>query len=182
VPARRAAYWLPRAKSAQSKGEPDGEDTDQDHSAWIHGPRDHPRRLRRLGDGGGGYDWGWGSQEDDDSVATIQHALELGLNWIDTPAQYGFGHSEEVVGRVIAGLHERPYLFTKGGQPEGPARTTLQSLRRDSLRRELWTLRNPAVDGAIAGFRRRDQVDPIVAAANLELGERHRDDRRESMK
>jgi hypothetical protein len=62
-------------------------------------------------------------------------------------------------------------VFTKGGQPEGPARTTLQSLRRDSLRRELWTLRNPAVDGAIAGFRRRDQVDPIVAAANLELGE-----------
>jgi aryl-alcohol dehydrogenase-like predicted oxidoreductase len=87
--------------------------------------------------GGGGYDWGWGSQEDEDSVATIQHALELGLNWIDTAAQYGFGHSEEVVGRAIAGLDERPYLFTKGGQPAGPARTTLQSLRRDSLRREL---------------------------------------------
>jgi aryl-alcohol dehydrogenase-like predicted oxidoreductase len=87
--------------------------------------------------GGGGYDWGWGTQEDEDSIAAIHHALELGLNWIDTAAQYGFGHSEEVVGRALAGLGQRPYVFTKGGQPEGPGRKTLQSLRRDSLRREL---------------------------------------------
>jgi aryl-alcohol dehydrogenase-like predicted oxidoreductase len=87
--------------------------------------------------GGGGYDWGWGNQEDEDSIAAIHHALELGINWIDTAAQYGFGHSEEVVGRALAGLGHRPYVFTKGGQPEGPGRTTLQSLRRDSLRREL---------------------------------------------
>src|SRR2546429_4706475 len=87
--------------------------------------------------GGGGYDWGWGTQEDEDSIEAIHHALELGLNWIDTAAQYGFGHSEEVVGRALGGLHERPYVFTKGGQPEGPGRTTLQSLRRDSLKREL---------------------------------------------
>jgi aryl-alcohol dehydrogenase-like predicted oxidoreductase len=87
--------------------------------------------------GGAGYDWGWGTQEDDESVAAIHHALELGVNWIDTAAQYGFGHSEEVVGRALAGLGQRPYVFTKGGQPEGPGRTTVQSLRRDSLRREL---------------------------------------------
>ena len=87
--------------------------------------------------GGAGYDWGWGTQEDDESVAAIHHALELGVNWIDTAAQYGFGHSEEVVGRALTGLGERPYVFTKGGQPEGPGRTTVQSLRRDSLRREL---------------------------------------------
>jgi aryl-alcohol dehydrogenase-like predicted oxidoreductase len=87
--------------------------------------------------GGGGYDWGWGTQEDDESIAAIDHAIELGVNWIDTAAQYGFGHSEEVVGRALAGLDRRPYVFTKGGQPEGPNRTTLQSLRRDSLRREL---------------------------------------------
>jgi aryl-alcohol dehydrogenase-like predicted oxidoreductase len=87
--------------------------------------------------GGGGYDWGWGNQEDEDSIAAIHHALELGINWIDTAAQYGFGHSETVVGRALAGLDRRPYVFTKGGQPEGPGRTTLQSLRRDSLRREL---------------------------------------------
>jgi len=87
--------------------------------------------------GGGGYDWGWGTQDDEDSIAAIHRALELGVNWIDTAAQYGFGHSEQVVGRAIAGLAERPHVFTKGGQPEGPDHTTTQSLRRDSLRREL---------------------------------------------
>jgi aryl-alcohol dehydrogenase-like predicted oxidoreductase len=87
--------------------------------------------------GGGGYDWGWGEQDDEDSIAAIHHALELGVNWIDTAAQYGFGHSEEVVGRALEGLAERPYVFTKGGQPEGPGRTTVQSLKRDSLRREV---------------------------------------------
>jgi aryl-alcohol dehydrogenase-like predicted oxidoreductase len=87
--------------------------------------------------GGGGYDWGWGTQDDDDSIAAIQRAVDLGVNWIDTAAQYGLGHSEAVVGRALEGLGERPYVFTKGGQPEGPGRTTLQSLRRDSLRREL---------------------------------------------
>src|ERR687887_914039 len=87
--------------------------------------------------GGGGYDWGWGAQDDEDSVAAIRHALQLGVNWIDTAAQYGFGHSETVVGRALASLDKRPYVFTKGGQPEGPGRTTLQSLRRGSLRREL---------------------------------------------
>jgi aryl-alcohol dehydrogenase-like predicted oxidoreductase len=87
--------------------------------------------------GGGGYDWGWGSQDDEDSIAAIHRALELGVNWIDTAAQYGFGHSEEVVGRAVAGLNPRPYVFTKGGQPEGPARTTVQSLERDSLMREV---------------------------------------------
>jgi aryl-alcohol dehydrogenase-like predicted oxidoreductase len=87
--------------------------------------------------GGGGYDWGWGSQDDEDSIAAIQRAVELGVNWIDTAAQYGFGHSEAVVGRALVELEPRPYVFTKGGQPEGPDRTTLQSLKRDSLRREL---------------------------------------------
>jgi aryl-alcohol dehydrogenase-like predicted oxidoreductase len=87
--------------------------------------------------GGAGYDWGWGDQDDEESIAAIRRALELGVNWIDTAAQYGFGHSEVVVGRALAGLDERPYVFTKGGQPEGPGRTTIQSLRRDSLRREL---------------------------------------------
>ena len=87
--------------------------------------------------GGANYDWGWGAQDDEESIAAIHHALELGVNWIDTAAQYGFGHSEEVVGRALAGLSDPPYVFTKGGQPEGPGRTTLQILERDSLRREL---------------------------------------------
>lgn len=54
--------------------------------------------------GGGGYDWGLGSQDDEDSVAAIHHPLALGVNWIDTAAQYGFGHSEAVVGRALANL------------------------------------------------------------------------------
>jgi aryl-alcohol dehydrogenase-like predicted oxidoreductase len=87
--------------------------------------------------GGGGYEWGWGSQDDEDSIAAIHRAVALGVNWIDTAAQYGFGHSEAVVGRALVELDRRPYVFTKGGQPEGPDRTTLQSLKRDSLRREL---------------------------------------------
>jgi aryl-alcohol dehydrogenase-like predicted oxidoreductase len=87
--------------------------------------------------GGSGYDWGWGAQDDDDSIAAIHRALELGVNWIDTAAQYGFGHSEEVVGRALAGLHERPFIFTKAGQPEGPGRTTVQTLRRDSIQHEV---------------------------------------------
>ena len=97
--------------------------------------------------GGPEYDWGWGEQDDDDSIAAIHRALELGVNWIDTAAQYGFGHSEEVVGRAIEGLPERPLVFTKGGQPEGPNRTTLQTLKRDSLRRECeGSLRRLGVD------------------------------------
>jgi aryl-alcohol dehydrogenase-like predicted oxidoreductase len=87
--------------------------------------------------GGGGFEWSWGSQEDEDSIAAIHRALELGVNWIDTAAQYGFGHSEAVVGRAIAGLDERPFIFTKGGQPEGPGGATLHDLTRDGLRREL---------------------------------------------
>ncbi len=87
--------------------------------------------------GGAEYDWGWGRQDDEESVATVHHAVELGINWIDTAAHYGFGHSEQVVGRALAGLDPQPLVFTKGGQPEGPGRTTLQSLKRDSLRREV---------------------------------------------
>ena len=86
--------------------------------------------------GGPEYDWGWGDQDDDESIAAIHRALELGVNWIDTAAQYGFGHSEQVVGRALEGLDERPFVFTKGGQPEGPNRTTEQTLKRDSLLRE----------------------------------------------
>jgi aryl-alcohol dehydrogenase-like predicted oxidoreductase len=89
--------------------------------------------------GGGGWEFGWGPQEDQESVAAIEHALGLGINWIDTAAAYGFGHSEEVVGRVIQGLAEsaRPYLFTKCSLLEGPDRTVAHSLKRDSIMREV---------------------------------------------
>ena len=86
--------------------------------------------------GGGDWEFGWGDQDDSESIDTIGHALALGINWIDTAAGYGFGHSEQVVGRAIAGLRPAPHVFTKCGLVEGPGRTVLRSLERDSIRRE----------------------------------------------
>ena len=83
--------------------------------------------------GGGGWEFGWGPQEDDESVAAIQHALEQGINWIDTAAAYGFGRSEPVVGRALEGVAERPHVFTKCSLLEGPDRRVIHNLRRDSV-------------------------------------------------
>ena len=86
--------------------------------------------------GGGGWEFGWGAQEDEQSVAAIRRALELGVNWIDTAAAYGFGHSEEIVGRALEGLSERPYVFTKASLLEGPGRRVVHNLKRESIIRE----------------------------------------------
>jgi aryl-alcohol dehydrogenase-like predicted oxidoreductase len=86
--------------------------------------------------GGGGLESSWGPQEDQESIDTIHRALELGVNWIDTAAAYGFGHSEEVVGRALAGLDERPYVFTKASLVPGPGGRVLHNLTRDSILRE----------------------------------------------
>lgn len=90
---------------------------------------------------GGDWKYGWGPQEDVASIAAIHRAVELGINWIDTAAVYGLGHSEEVVGRAIAGMSEPPLIFTKGGLVWGSDGIPSQSLRQvrreveDSLRR-----------------------------------------------
>src|SRR3954471_12447377 len=63
--------------------------------------------------GGGGWAFAWGPQDDDQSVAAIHAALDGGVNWIDTAAVYGLGHSEEVVARALEGRKDRPYVFTK---------------------------------------------------------------------
>jgi aryl-alcohol dehydrogenase-like predicted oxidoreductase len=86
--------------------------------------------------GGGGWEAGWGPQEDDDSIAAIRRALELGINWIDTAAAYGFGRSERVVGRALEDLPARPFVFTKCSLLEGPGRRIEHSLKRDSILRE----------------------------------------------
>ena len=67
--------------------------------------------------GGGGWAFGWGPQDDATSIASIRHAVSRGINWIDTAAVYGYGHSEEVVGRALAEIPagERPLVFTKCG-------------------------------------------------------------------
>jgi aryl-alcohol dehydrogenase-like predicted oxidoreductase len=86
--------------------------------------------------GGGGWEFGWGAQDDEESIAAIHHALEQGINWIDTAAAYGFGHSEQMVGRALEGITDRPYVFTKCSLLEGPNRTVAHSLKRDSILRE----------------------------------------------
>jgi aryl-alcohol dehydrogenase-like predicted oxidoreductase len=86
--------------------------------------------------GGGDWEHGWGPQDDEESIAAIHRALDQGINWIDTAAGYGFGHSEQVVGRALGGVAQRPYVFTKCSLLEGPERRVRHSLKRDSILRE----------------------------------------------
>ncbi|HLI42103.1 MAG TPA: aldo/keto reductase [Streptosporangiaceae bacterium] len=110
-----------------------------------------PLRTSKLGDtgmeisrvgfgawaiGGGGWQFGWGPQQDEESVAAIHRALELGVNWIDTAAAYGFGRSERVVGQALAGMTERPYVFTKCSLLDDGTGRVRHSLKRDSVLRE----------------------------------------------
>jgi aryl-alcohol dehydrogenase-like predicted oxidoreductase len=126
--------------------------------------------ITRLGMGTwvlGGPNWafGWGPQDDEASLATIRHALELGLNWIDTSAVYGLGHAEELVGRILRELPRAdwPYVFTKGslvwderdhsippqrvGNPASLRREVEASLRRLGVERiDLYQMHWPADD------------------------------------
>jgi aryl-alcohol dehydrogenase-like predicted oxidoreductase len=91
--------------------------------------------------GGGGWAYGWGPQDDDDAVASMHHALERGINWIDTAAVYGLGHSEELVGRLLRELpqNERPWVFTKCGlvwDAHDPMKEAERILRPESIRSE----------------------------------------------
>ncbi|MCL4297858.1 MAG: aldo/keto reductase [Anaerolineae bacterium] len=130
--------------------------------------------------GGGGWIYGWGSQDDADSIAAIRHALDLGINWVDTAAVYGAGHSEEVVGQALVGRRGEVIVATKCGrimesltdQPYG--RLTADSVRREaeaSLRRlkteviDLYQIHWPDPDeeieegwGAIADLIREGKV------------------------
>jgi aryl-alcohol dehydrogenase-like predicted oxidoreductase len=86
---------------------------------------------------GGPWQFGWGEQSDRDSIAAIHRALELGINWIDTAAVYGLGHSEEVVARALRDWGgKRPYVFTKCGMVWNEKGEVGYSLRPESIRRE----------------------------------------------
>jgi aryl-alcohol dehydrogenase-like predicted oxidoreductase len=98
--------------------------------------------------GGSGWQFAWGSQDDNDSVAAIHRSLELGVNWIDTAAVYGLGHSEEVVAQALRTWSgPRPYVFTKCGMRWDERRKVRKVLRSDSIRGEVEdSLRRLAVD------------------------------------
>ncbi|GHO85036.1 aldo/keto reductase [Dictyobacter formicarum] len=85
--------------------------------------------------GGGQWEFAWGPQDDRESIDTIHRALDLGINWIDTAAVYGLGHSEQIVGQAIKG-RERPYIFTKCSMIWDENRKISHSLKADSIRRE----------------------------------------------
>lgn len=97
---------------------------------------------------GGPWKVGWGPQSDEDSIAAIRRSLELGVNWIDTAAIYGLGHSEEVVGRAIRDwARQEVFIATKCGRVPDETGTPHSSLRPDSIRRELdASLRRLGVD------------------------------------
>jgi aryl-alcohol dehydrogenase-like predicted oxidoreductase len=108
-------------------------------------------KLRRLGQsdlditpigigawaiGGGLWEFGWGAQNDQESIGAIRTGLDLGINWIDTAAAYGLGHSETVVGRAVGGLRSRPYVFTKCSLVWDDAGTISHSLQAASIQHE----------------------------------------------
>jgi aryl-alcohol dehydrogenase-like predicted oxidoreductase len=88
--------------------------------------------------GGANWRFGWGPQDDAESIAANRRALDHGVNWIDTAAAYGLGHSEEVVAQALAGIPaaERPYVFTKCALIEDGTGGMTESLEPASLRRE----------------------------------------------
>lgn len=108
--------------------------------------------LRRLGNsdlqitplgvgawaiGGGGWKFGWGPQDDGQSIAAIREALDAGINWIDTAAVYGLGHSEEIVAKALEGVSKRPYIFTKCERVWNEDGEIGGSLKAESIRREV---------------------------------------------
>ena len=111
--------------------------------------------------GGGNWEFGWGAQDDQESIAAIRAGLDLGMNWVDTAAAYGLGHSETMVGKAIQGLQTRPYVFTKcslvwdkagkivhnlhGASIRGEAEASLKRLGLDSI--DLYQIHWPAWHG-----------------------------------
>lgn len=139
--------------------------------------------------GGGDWQYGWGPQDDADSVAAIQAAVEAGVNWIDTAAVYGLGHSEEIVGKALRGANSNPYIFTKSGMTWGEDRKIVQTLTKireeveQSLRRlqvdviDLYQIHWPVPDGeveegwtAMAELQREGKVR-FLGASNFNVGQ-----------
>ena len=86
--------------------------------------------------GGGNWEFAWGPQDERDAIQAIERAVDLGMNWIDTAAVYGLGHSEELVGQAIRGMTQKPFIFTKCSMIWDDDRRIHRSLKGDSVRRE----------------------------------------------
>ena len=126
--------------------------------------------------GGSGVAFGWGPQNDEDSIRTMRAACERGINWIDTAAVYGLGHSEEVVGRFLRDVpeSERPLVFTKGGlvwDEREPLEDSLRDLRPDVIRRQCEdSLRRLGVERIdLYQFHWPDETDTPVEASWEEM-------------
>src|SRR3954469_25350110 len=87
--------------------------------------------------GGGNWEFAWGPQDDNQSISAIHRALDLGINWIDTAAIYGLGHSEEIVGKALRSTSHKPLVFTKCSMRWHEDRTIYRSLKADSLAEEV---------------------------------------------
>ena len=87
--------------------------------------------------GGGGWKFSWGPQDDKESISAIRRALELGINWIDTAAVYGLGHSEEIVGKAIRGLRDKPIIATKCERVWDKDGNIFGRLKKESIRSEV---------------------------------------------
>lgn len=86
--------------------------------------------------GGGNWEFGWGPQDDDKAINAIRQAIEVGMNWIDTAAVYGLGHSEELVAKALEGVSIKPYVFTKCGLVWDSSRKVSRNIKGESIRRE----------------------------------------------
>jgi aryl-alcohol dehydrogenase-like predicted oxidoreductase len=146
--------------------------------------------------GGGDWQYAWGPQDDKDSVKAIHRALDAGINWIDTAAVYGLGHSEEIVGKALRSTSAHPYVFTKCGMTWGLEgendRKIVQTLKKireeveQSLRRlqvetiDLYQIHWPVPDSeieegwtAMAELQREEKVR-WIGASNFNVGQMER--------
>jgi aryl-alcohol dehydrogenase-like predicted oxidoreductase len=114
-----------------------------------HGPTLSVVGIGTWAIGGDNWDYGWGPQDDEDSLRAIQAAFDMGVNWVDTAPVYGFGHAEEVVGRAIA-QHVKAVAHDLGCSQAQVA--------------VAWTLAHPAVTSAIVGFRNGDEPVDLLKA------------------